>query len=230
MAAGAAGAAERVQVGPADVSRRLPREAGAPRRPPLPHLQASSLARRGRARGPRRGAPTPRRRLGFAALTERVRAFSLECADAAGFVSHIRAKTSCARLLTCLLACFLADLGVCLPARLPASARLPACQFLPARPPARPPARLLACVRACVPSCRLVMQPCVSALSLSWRCGCESCSQWRQHWRNFLIGRSSAQPAPASRSGIGGNILSAVLAPRVVTRARTRARKHANAV
>ena len=152
VAAGAAGAAERVQVGPADVSRRLPREAGAPRRPPLPHLQASSLARRGRARGPRRGAPTPRRRLGFAALTERVRAFSLECADAAGFVSHIRAKTSCARLLTCLLACFLADLGVCLPARLPASARLPACQFLSARPPARPPARLRACVPACLPA------------------------------------------------------------------------------
>ena len=53
-AAGAAGAAERVQVGPADVSRRLPREAGAPRRPPLPHLLRAWLGAGGQE------APPPR--------------------------------------------------------------------------------------------------------------------------------------------------------------------------
>ena len=54
VAAGAAGAAERVQVGPADVSRRLPREAGAPRRPPLPHLLRAWLGAGGQE------APPPR--------------------------------------------------------------------------------------------------------------------------------------------------------------------------
>ena len=120
-------------------------------------------------------------------------------------------------------ASLLTSVFACPPAYPPVLGCLLASSFPPARPPARPPA----CVRACLlasllPGGSRDAPVCLGSHSCRGIAGAGRVRNCASAGEIFRLGAHPRKPAPCSRSGVGGNILSALLAPRVVTRAEAR--------